>query len=264
MTPTRPGTYRAKVLNRGVGEVGRDSRLLALTAEYHIVQERVNGEWYEMGPDEQNWTISGTHFIEKKDGTMNEFTIKKLMAAFGWNGVDVFALDDAPLPDDHLVRLELDWETYKDKKQMRVKWIDAADSEAGGGIVRASASERSAIEARVGGKLRALFGGTQPPVPAKPAGSPTRPAPAPAPAKPAATAPVPATTTAEYNGPQNVNDLWAWFVATHVPTIAQTDQERAWFKALRDVFGDRERYDSLTPVECERFVAEAGKYVLPF
>ncbi len=172
--PTREGRFKARIVEHGVEETG-DNHLLTFVVKVAIEQELVGGEWYGFEQEETGWEITGYFYLLKKDGDKNEITIKNLMAAFGWDGIDPAWLQTEPLKD-RMVQVKLQSESWNGKDRIKVQYIDNED---GGnmGVKRATPDRLAALSA----KFKSKPGGP------KPGGintRPTTPRPAPPPAPP--------------------------------------------------------------------------------
>ncbi|MCH9057260.1 MAG: hypothetical protein IIB55_01390 [Planctomycetes bacterium] len=178
--PDREGRWRAYPVEWSVQEIG-DSKLCTLVMSFKMSQ------WYGVmntgdPEDWQDWTlygeqiITGYFFLEKKDRSPNEFAINSLKDALGWDGLDVTALQNADWSQVG-VQLTLENDTYQGKTRLKVKWLNTWDSEGGGqAIEKSDAPVLSAMQARLGSKLRAIAGPVSQNGPA-PTGRPAPPAP---------------------------------------------------------------------------------------
>lgn len=280
MQVNRDGIFFATIGDHSVAPSG-PNKLTTFMAEYRIFEEILpDGVNDVLG---ENLTITGYHYLEKKDGTLNTHTIDKLKEATGWDGVDPFWLEDG-LPGDLVVKITVEFETYNNRQVPKVKWIDHRDA-TGGGIVRASDAEKTAIRNRLGSKLRAINGGTKaksapapttaPTMPkAEPAAAPaptTPPAPPQAPPQPAkrgrpksaaaaAVAPVaPAAPPAE----ATQADAWAAFIKDLPPTVSEENVNSEWTRILTAMFPDKGD-DDMTPADWAKVRDEAPSQFVPF
>lgn len=179
--PNREGRFLARVTNRGVDCTG-PNKLLTFTAEYHLVSEKQGGELMDCSQEEM--VVTGYHYMEKTDGSLNTRTIENLKESFGWDGADPMWLQEADIPEDHLVQVTLEEETYNNRTRIKVAWVNPADDEGPGGVKKASDTARKAIAQKYGQKFRANAVGI--PAPAKPAaGKPALPSKSPAKSPPA-------------------------------------------------------------------------------
>ena len=184
----REGRFNAVALEIGVGETG-DNKLATVVARYSL-REQIHDDGTAVDITAENLEITGYHYLEKtvkdaqnqikRDGagrtetTLNERAIKDLRDSFGWDGKEPFWLQDhqAELP---MVQVTTGWETYtrKDGNQttiMKLKWLNPLGSTGGApDIPKTNDAERRALSARLGGKLRAMNGGSPAAMPAKPA-----------------------------------------------------------------------------------------------
>lgn len=224
MLPNREGRFRATILDRGISLTGQN-KLTTAVLHFKITEELLNGEW-QLCPDD--FDIVGYFYVEKKGGSVNTVAVDQLKAALGWDGSDVFWIEDADLTDV-IVQLKLGWETYDNKTRIKVQWLDAADSE-GRGVQHSDDATRRAIKARLGAKLRANSGGV--------------PAPAPKPKAPPPKTPAGPVVTS------SMDAAWAVFTGMY-PGKTQDELNTEWFALL----GDRNP-DKMTAADWGAFVAE--------
>jgi len=242
----REGVFHARAVERGVDETG-PNQLVTFIAKFEVFEERQPDGAFAPCPPEH---ITGWFYLEKRDGSLNTFTIDALKAAFGWDGVDPFWLQDADL-DDHPVQITTEFEEYEGQRRLKVRWLNPYGSSGGGGVTRADGEKAKAIRNRLGGKLRAYSGGqtVRPPKATSPKPSPP---PVPPPAVPAA-------------GPGcTMEEAWAAFAATEAAKkLDQAALEKEWFRILAEMFPGREPHD-LTPQDWARVREEAPSQIVPF
>ena len=222
MIANREGRFRASVTDRGVNESGPNN-LCTVILRFHLTEEYRDGEWHDVSGDDLE--IVAYNYVEKRDGSLNDFIVDALKEAFGWAGVDPFWFEDAEsLPE---VQVTLGFETYQGKERLRVRFINPYDSQPSAGVTHADASQRRAMTARLGSKLRAHSGGTPAPAP-KPTGRPKPP-----PTQPQAVA--------------TMEGTWAlftrWAETTEADEAALHEQ---WFGAIKAVCG-HEDAERVTP-----------------
>lgn len=247
MLLNRDGRFKARLIERGVGETG-PNKLVTFTARFLVEQEYRDGDWCDVTAE--NAEITGYFYLEKKDGSINTIAIDQLKAGLGWDGRDPFWLEDADLAD-LLVQITVAMESYDGKTRAKVKWIDHADAEPTRGVQRAEGAARTAIANRLGPKLRANAGGSPRPAPV-----PTAPKPSPtAPRAPKAPAPRANVATAD--------EAWAVFNAAFPNENSPGERERQWFKMLAEMFPDRDLAE-LTADEWNRVAEEAPNRIVPF
>jgi hypothetical protein len=266
MMPTTAGRYTAIILEKAVSETGPNN-LATWVAKYQLTAAW-NGEAWEQV--EQGLEITGYHYIEKKDGSINETSIKAFKEALGWDGKDVLWLNDFD-HNETQVQLVIEADTYNGKTSLKVKWLNAMDSDPnGGGIKQADEGTRKSIANRLGSKLRALGGGTSVAAPAKPmARKPALAAPAAAPTngkpvngaakglrmplpKPAPAAPPVETVTQE--------QAWEWYVGeARALGIADEEIAERFNTAAGQIYVDA---DLTTVKDWSKFKAEAQQ--IPF
>ena len=165
MMPTQAGRYRGEVLEVGVRRTGQNN-LLTVTLRFELTEIQDAGAWASCA--DEGLEITSYNYLEKKDGSLNERTIRTLQEVFGWPGGDPFWFEDNELTG---AQVTLEFEEWQGQERLKVKWLNPFDSEGPGGVAKSDAEERRAVMAQIGAKLRA-FGA--PPAAAKPAGPPPR------------------------------------------------------------------------------------------
>jgi hypothetical protein len=233
------GRFRGYAVNVGVAEHG-ENKILQWSAEMELREVWQNGQWEVIEPA----TITAFQYLTKKDGSVNESTVKRLRAAFGWDGADPFWFHDHDVSST-LVQVTVKWDTYNGKSRLKVEWIDAGDA-VPSIVKKADDATRQRILAQFGPKFRAVSGGTSamPPVP-------------PRTAPPAPVAPAPVATSGTYE------DAWAAFVA--VDKGAPSKQQDRWFALLKEQFPGRLVPQDVKPHEWGNLIANMAEVVaIPF
>jgi hypothetical protein len=261
MIPNREGRFKASILDHGVSETG-PNKLATFVCQYRLQSELINGEWVAVAED---FEISGYHYLEKKDGSINQVTVDSLKAAFGWDGRDPFWLQDADL-SGLLVQIKLGFEDYNGKQRIKVQFVDAENASPRD-VPKADDNSRRAINTRLGSKFRAMAGGSPAPAP-KPttlrpaAAKPSAPA-----GKPAAAAPVkpaaPVANVKQAPPPATLEQAWAEFVKNCNPEWGQEHVEAEWFAVLAQLFPGKQS-DQLSPAEWGVMLAEGPDHITPF
>lgn len=236
MLVDREGRFRGPVTGGEVTETGE--KKLATVVLGHALTEEWNGaEWVDISAE--NLEIRSYHYLETKSGGLNEFAITGLRETLGWNGSDL-SFFGGELP---AAQVTVALEEWDGRVRPKVKWVNAFDSERGGGEVVFDPEKAKAINARLGSKLRAHAGGSSAPAPkptgARPAApkpaakaSGTKPAPKQAP-RPAPTPKPSAAFDADLAQPLNSDDGWQLVYAEQMKA-GRTDEEagQAWFEAV--------------------------------
>jgi len=237
MFANREGRFRAEVIEKGVAETG-ENKLTTVTLKFLLEEEYIENEWRSIidNPGETHPEITGYFYIEKKDRSINEFQVKSLKEAFGWDGREAFWFEDNVLPK---CQVTLAYETWNDKAKLKVQFVNHYNSEGGGGKVEsADQTERQRIVARLGSKLRALSGGT----------------PAAAPATAQATSPPqapPETPETATDAPES-SQQEAWQLFTEMAKAkgcAQDVLEREWWRAIKLCAGGISDTALVTPAQ---------------
>jgi hypothetical protein len=263
MLPNREGRFKASIGDHGVAETGPNN-LATFVCQYKPVAELVNGEWADVDED---FEISGYHYLEKKDGSINQVTIDSLKAAFGWDGRDPFWLQDANMGAT-VVQIKLGFEEYEGKQRIKVQFVDAADASPRD-VPKADDNSRRSINTRLGAKFRALAGGSPAPAPKPTTSRPTAAKPATsAPAKPVAPAAQPvAQVTSAGTGQATMEQAWAEFVKHCVDRdrkpLGQEQAEAEWFAVLGQLFPGKQP-EELSPADWAVMRDEGPNHITPF
>lgn len=278
MLANREGIFLATIGEHSVAPNG-PAKLATFMANYHLIEELAGDGVNDISGE--GLTITGYHYLEKKDGSLNEFTIEKLREATGWDGRDPFWLEDS-LPGDLVVKLTLEFDIYNGKQSLKVKYIDHRDS-TGGGVVKATDAEKSAIRNKLASKLRAIAGGSTvkssvptgtPTMPVKTTESPaatTGPATVAAPAPTTPSAPAkrgrPKSAAAAPVAPVIVectqDQAWDAFVKAAPAGETEKNINSQWTKILNDLFPTKGDED-MTPADWGKVREEAPSKFVPF
>jgi len=157
MLPNREGLFNAYPVDIGIAET-RENKLLQAVISYHLVEELVSGEWVDCSGE--NLEICGYHVLERKDHSLNQFTIEALKAALGWDGRDPFWLqDNAADLAQKPVQVRLAFETYDGQMRLKVAFLNPYGAQPTG-VNKADDGVRRSVQNRLGAKFRALAGGT--------------------------------------------------------------------------------------------------------
>ena len=213
---TEPGIYRARIIASNVEE--KDTGSVRFGAQYEAYQYKEGGQWHDLDTPE---TIFGDVWIVKKDGTLNDQSIKRLMEAIEWDGASFSALADTDWSGTE-VQITVGEEEYEGKVRPKMQWLNHRDFE--GGMKSSDATTLGSLDNRFGSQLRALSGGAKKPAQATPKDGQ-------------------AATMA--------NSVWADFqkLKTGMP---EADQRREFVEYVRAVCGKQAHPNRLTGAEWER------------
>jgi len=252
----REGRFRAQIIDKGVSLTGKND-LVTFIPRFFLIQEWDGAEWQDI--EAEGMEITAYCYLIKRDGSLNDFQIKALREAFGWDGQDFFWLEDESLPDCQVV---IEAETYQGKDRLKVQFINAYDSEGGGTVEKSTDDIRRRVKTQYGAKLRAMAGGKSA---AKPAAKSTETTASPKPTAPSAPPPrksPPAAPASDAGAPpMTTEDCWTQFATAATEAGITDDQIQAqWFAALNEVCG-HEDIDRATP---DQLAEIAGKSGVPF
>lgn len=167
------GTFRGPIVSFGLNKAESGAVGVAITA---MADECFgDGEWHDWRGHEIE--ASGTIWIVKKDGKLNERQVQDLISCAGWDG-DLRSIANGTW-EPTSIQYQVQEDEYRGEVQYRIAWLRAYDSTPGGGNV--DSSEAASLQQQFGSKLRALAGNSkrnaQPPSgrPAKPAAPPAEP-----------------------------------------------------------------------------------------
>jgi len=251
----REGVFHAYPVEIGIDETGGNN-LATCIVRYQVFQERIDGFFDDIS--DEGAEITPWYYLEKKDGSINDFTVNALKEAFAWDGRDAFWLQDTDLAE-HAVQITTAFETYNNTKRLKVQWTNPFGSECGGGVTKADNTTRTAIKNRIGAKLRALAGGT--PANAKPAtGAPSTPPKRSAPVAAAAVAAGVFVDEAVYPD-ATIEEAWEPFAKACNKQWTQTDCEQEWFRVIDSMF--HKPSDQLTPADWGRMKADGAREIIP-
>jgi len=178
-------------------------------------------------------TINNTFWMTTKDGAINTRTIDTLKEIFGWDGANPFWLEEhgAELAEID-VELVVVNETFigtsdgQEHTSLKIKWVNPVG---GGGGNKIENSDRKALMAKYGAKLRAVSGGTTPAKKTVPAKAP------------------PAAKKSVTVLPSDVIVCWKT-ISDAMADKPKEDLETQWFAILKDVCGEKDQKD-YTPQE---------------
>ena len=152
--PTDAGTYLAEATTAEL-TVSGPSDLATILVQYLLIgiRDRDQDGWIDITAD--GLEIRGYHYLEKKDGSINAFTLDALKEAFEWDGIDVMDLVNGDLPDCHLV---IESENYQGVNRLKIKYLNHKDGKQSE-IQPADPVKVKAALARISPKLRARSSG---------------------------------------------------------------------------------------------------------
>lgn len=252
--PSRAGTFNAYPDSLGIA-MAKDK--VTATIHYQLVEELLDDGSADIR--DEAFDITGYHYIEKNDGTLNVSTIDQLKTAFGWDGADPFWLQDNEADlKERPVQITVKLEQYQGRTQTKVAWVDVYGAGKNtGGVVKGDDAARQAIANRLGGRMRAMTGGTTMATPA-PEGRPKPPTQASSPPSPPAQTSTPASLAESTQ-----QDAWDAFIAACPAGGTQKETEGQWFRILADLFPGKTLAD-LSPTEWGIVADKAPGMVMPF
>jgi len=162
----REGIFKAKPLDWSVKKFDGSSSV-AINIRFEIVSMlNDQGGW-------DDWTqfvetfVYGDFFVLKRDGSVNDVTVKQLSESLGWNG----SLHQVATnrPPDCIVQVSVKHETYNGKSYFKAGWINPENFTPSG--QGEDADSAKALDAQFGSLLRAAANSG-----ARPTGKPASPA----------------------------------------------------------------------------------------
>jgi len=114
MLPNREGLFHAYPVEIGVDETG-PNKLTTAVIRFRLFEELKDGQWQDCF--DEGLEIVGYFYLECRDGSLNEITLDSLKNALGWDGRDVFWLQETHLAE-HPVQVKLGFEQYNGKTRL--------------------------------------------------------------------------------------------------------------------------------------------------
>jgi len=170
MNIDRVGSFRGKIMDRGVGETKNHYPQL-------VLQLQATEHWNEEGQVWEEWNYdeceaTGYICLFGKDGKAT-LGVQQAMKALGWNGTLMSLQTDTSTEN---IQWRMENSTYEGTTRIQVAWIDAYDAEPGRKVRKLDVADIRKLDAKYSAALKAIGGGP------KPKSAPPRPsAPAPAP-----------------------------------------------------------------------------------
>ena len=210
-----PGTYNAMPMKWAVGKLGQNN-LPAVSIEFRLTTDGDE----PMGDDGP--VIENDFYLQGKDGNLLAFNLDALREAFGWPGnLDWFATVD-DLPEVQLVIADDEW---KGNVRSKVAFLNKLGATGHRTVGASDPAAVQSIDAQIGARIRAHFGGVSAPAvkPAKPAPPVVAPA---APPKPSAPPTAPVATATQ-------DEAWAEFSRKAIE-VHHTEEEmnQLWFDTI--------------------------------
>lgn len=247
MLPDREGRFKATIGDHGVAETGPNN-LATFICTFHLTQELADGAWL---PVDEDLSIAGYFYLEKRDGSLNTVTIEQLKEAFGWDGRDPFWLQDTDFAAlGHVVQVKLAFEAYDGKTRIKVQYVNPEDW-AGGGVPVADDTMRRSIANRLGAKFRANAGGRATPAP-RPGNTQS----------PATTTSAAGTATQDVPATATMEQAWQAFTEACPEKWTRQNIEDEWFRVLGELVPDKQP-DEFSGAEWARVLAEGPDAVIP-
>lgn len=241
MLPNREGRFKAVIADVAITENGKPPKC-CVAFTFNLVNEKTADGWTDI--EREGMSIVGYFYIEKNDGSINEYTINNFKEVLLWDGKSIEHLTTVKEAE---VQVELVWEDYEGKRRLRVKYMNSADAE--GGQVKHDPDAMKRAQSRLGSKLRALSGGSA--VPA------TKPAPAPS-TPPQVSAPV---STPQEGFPwesSSADACWSDFTKKF-PNLPQASLGKGWNDLIQRAHPGCTDINTLTPEQWGEVWAEMNK-----
>jgi hypothetical protein len=173
------GTFRGAITGYGLYEAESGACSVKVTVKIDDIFHE--GQWHDWRGEDME--AHGELWVIKKDGGINESSVKSLITAAGWDGSLLSLTEGTWQPQP--VQIVVTADNYKDETRFRIAYINEYDRMPGGGNVTTGKAQE--LQTRFGSALRAVAGNlirNQMPAPAsapvKPkAAKPVKPAPQP-------------------------------------------------------------------------------------
>lgn len=151
MQPTQAGRYIARPIEWTVNESNKG--LPQFVCKFDLLQYESRDGWSDISADQQQ-TTGWFNLIYMKDGqpVRNDISFEQLMDALGWDGASLTTLSTTDWSAVE-VQIVMDWENYKGKDQLKIKFLNPRDY--GGGMKKSAPEEVQSIESKYGALLRA-------------------------------------------------------------------------------------------------------------
>jgi hypothetical protein len=209
MNIDRAGSFRGKILDRGIGETKNHYPQLVLQLQATEHWDDANEVWESWDYDVNEATAYICLFGKDGKATLG---VQQAMKALGWDGASLMTLQTDTATENIQWRMEPN--TYENVTRLQVAWIDAYDAEPGRKVRKLDVTDLKKMDAKYSAALKAIGGGPKPasapPRPPAPSQAP-KPAvvadPTPSPSGTPTTTPVPTPTTSESAEPPFAPDL---------------------------------------------------------
>lgn len=146
-----PGIYRAYPTAWAVEKT--EGGAVQFAVQFSLSDVKQGGEWHALQEPEE---ITGYFYVVKKDGTLNDRTIKSIKEALGWDGASLASLADGDWSETQ-VQVTVGAETYNGKERLKVQWLNHRDYQ-GGGVGTTDPQLIRSLDAQYGSMLRAIAG----------------------------------------------------------------------------------------------------------
>lgn len=230
-----PGTYNAKPMRWAVGPCGK-SNLPAVSIEFRLTATvKASGD-DPLGDDGP--VIRNDFYLQGKDGGLLAFNLDALRDALGWPGQLGWFATVNDLPEVQIVIAD---DEYNGNVRSKVAFLNKLGSVGRRSVRESDPAVVQSLEAQIGARIRAHFGGVSQPAqkPAAPAAKPPAPPAPPAPPKPPAPPAKPVATATEA-------EAWAAFSAQAAALeFDEAKTTQLWF----DVIGHYAKGADVTPQE---------------
>jgi hypothetical protein len=157
MNIDRVGSFRGKVLDRGVSATtnGYPQLVLQLQATEHW--DDVNEVWEAWNYDESEATAYICLFGGNGKATLG---VQQAMRALGWDGASLMTLQD----DTHIetAQWRMEMSVYNGVTRIQVAWVDAYDAEPGRKCKKLDVNDIRKLDAKYSAALKAIGGGPKP------------------------------------------------------------------------------------------------------
>lgn len=235
----RTGIFRAAMTDIGIMDTKTETQAVMVSVKFDVLECLDGDEWVDCRDDQL--MCYGNFCLVKKDGNVNEFVVKQLQEALGWNGKTASLVDGW---DATPCQITVQEDEYEGVVRHKVQWMRAYDAEPPTGLRKADANSAKSKLATYESKFRAICS----------TGKPKKPA----------TKRPPPITKPKTNGKCTKEQAWEAFTAYRgKDDLPPKDLAEQWVRICGELFPGKTE-DEYTPEDWGRIAAEGPAMIIPF